>query len=194
MIGKKKPLTSFKKRMLALLAAASLMALSACAAQPPAGSSGSAGQASSSGSPQSQSGSSSSGSSQAEDTGAMDLSDLTGLLGMTQEELLSAMGDETPESVDEGGLAFEKAGIRVWFDADTYTKVAQVLVMTDGIDLNGLHLGDSLSDFTEVFGEPLSDKDGDAHFAYGDIFLSVVYDTASASNSVVSVYVLQEDF
>lgn len=192
MTGKMRPLTFFKKRMLALLAAVSLVALSACAQQPPAGSSGSAGQSSSSGS--AQSGTSSAGSSQAEDTGALDLSDLTGLLGLTQEELIAALGDETPESVDEGGLAFEKAGIRVWFDADTYTKVAQVLVMTDSIDLNGLHLGDSLSDFTEVFGQPLSDKDGDAHFAYGDIFLSAVYDTASESKEVISVYVLQEDF
>ncbi|WP_312940811.1 hypothetical protein [Oscillibacter sp.] len=192
MTGKTKPLTSLKKRMLALLAAMSLMALTACTGQPPAGSSGSAGQASSSGS--TQAGTSSAGSSQAEKTESMGLSDLTGLLGLTQEELIAAMGDETPETVDEGGLGFEKAGIRVWFDTDTYTKVAQVLVMTDRIDLNGLHLGDSLSDFTEVFGQPLSDKDGDAHFAYEDHFLSVVYDTDSASNTVISVYVLQENF
>ena len=192
MTKKTKPLTHFKKRMLVLLAAVSLMALSACAAQPSTGSSGSAGQASSSGSAQSEA--SSSGSNQSEGAEAMDLSGLTGLLGMTRDELLAAMGDDTPEAVDEGGLAFEKAGIRVWFDGDTYTKVAQVLVMKDSIDLNGLHLGDSLSGFTEVFGQPLSDKDGDAHFSYGDIFLSVVYDTASETQEVISVYVLQEDF
>ncbi len=187
-----KPLTHFKKRMLALLAAVSLLALSACAAQPPAGSSGSAGQASSSGS--AQSGTSSAGSSQPEDAEFTDLLSLTKLLGLTQEELIATIGENTTESVDEGGMAFETPNIRVWFDEATHTKVAQILIMADDVDLNGLHLGDSLSDFTEVFGESLSDKDGDAHFAYNDVFLSVVYDTSTEAHETVGVYVLQEDF
>lgn len=130
----------------------------------------------------------------AEGSGVMNLSDLTGLLGMTQEELLAAMGDETPEGVDEGGLGFVTSGIRVWFDDATHTKVAQVFVMTDAVDLNGLRRGDSLADFVKVFGQPLSDENGDARFAWGDVFLSVIYDASSETDEVAGVYVLQENF
>ena len=66
--------------------------------------------------------------------------------------------------------------------------------MTDGIDLNGLHRGDSLADFVKVFGQPLSDENGDARFAYGDVYLSVIHDASSESDEVVGVYVLQENF
>lgn len=129
----------------------------------------------------------------ADDAAVLDLSDLTGLLGMTRDQLTAAMGDETPVSVDEGGLGFEKSGIRVWFDDATHTKVAQVFVMTDDIDLNGVHRGDSLATFEKTFGKPLIDDNADARFAYKDVYLSVIHDTASKSDEVVGVYVLQEN-
>lgn len=124
---------------------------------------------------------------------ALNLQDLTGLLGMTRDELTAAMGNETPVGVDEGGLGFEKAGIRVWFDDATHTKVAQVFVMTDDIDLDGVHRGDSLADFEKTFGQPISDSNGDARFSYKGVYLSVIHDAASSSDQVVGVYVLQEN-
>lgn len=126
-------------------------------------------------------------------TTALSFSDLIGLLGMTQEQVTAAMG-ETPVGVDEGGLGFEGAGIRVWFDDTTHTKVAQVLIMTDTIDLNGVHMGDSYSDFEKVFGEPISDRNGDAHFKYDNVYLSVVRDISTDSDKTIGVYILQEDF
>lgn len=126
-------------------------------------------------------------------SGTLSFSDLIGLLGMTKDQVTAAVG-ETPVSVDEGGLGFEKAGIRAWFDDATHTKVAQVLIMTDAIDLNGVHKGDSFSDFKKVFGEPISDRNGDAHFKYDDVYLSVVRDTSSDSGKIVGIYILQEDF
>lgn len=120
-----------------------------------------------------------------------DLQSLIGLLGLTKEQLLKAV-PEKPVSVDEGGLGFDKTGIRVWFDTKTYTKVAQVLIMSDKIDLNDVKVGDSFADFKAVFGEPVSDQNGDAHFKYGDIYLSVVRDTATGKT--IAVYILAENF
>lgn len=118
---------------------------------------------------------------------------LSGLLGMTRDELIAAMGDETPVDVDEGGLGFEKAGIRVWFDDATHTKVAQVFIMTDAIDLNGVHMGDSLDSFKKVFGDPISDSNSDARFQYKDFYLSVIHDAGSESDKTVGIYLLQEN-
>ena len=118
---------------------------------------------------------------------------LSGLLGMTRDELSTARGDETPGDVDEGGLGFEKAGIRVWFDDATHTRVAQVFIMTDAIDLNGVHMGDSLSSFEEVFGDPISDSNGDARFQYKDFYLSVIHDVGSGSDKTAGIYLLQEN-
>lgn len=122
---------------------------------------------------------------------APDFQSLIGLIGLTKEQLLKAI-PEKPVSVDEGGLGFEKTGIRIWFDTKTYTKVAQVLIMTDAIDLNGVRVGDSFDAFKAVFGEPLSDQNGDAHFKYGDVYLSVVRNTAT--DKTIAVYILAENF
>lgn len=122
---------------------------------------------------------------------APDFNALIGLIGLTKEQLLKAV-PEKPVSVDEGGLGFEKTGIRVWFDTKTYTKVDQVLIMTDKIDLNGVRVGGSFDAFKSVFGEPVSDQNGDAHFKYGDKYLSVVRDTATGKT--IAVYILAENF
>ncbi|UOO37059.1 hypothetical protein IZU99_07220 [Oscillospiraceae bacterium CM] len=124
---------------------------------------------------------------------AMSLEDLTKLLGLTKDALIKAI-PETPVTVDEGGLGFEKTGIRVWFDNESYTTVAQVLILSDAIDINGLKLGDSFEAFKAVFGEPMSDTNGDAHFKYGDMYLSVVRDPADQSGKVIAVYLLSENF
>jgi hypothetical protein len=116
--------------------------------------------------------------------------DLTRLIGKTRDELLAAV-DEKPVAVDEGGLGFQKAGIRVWFDAATHTTVAQVLILTNAIDINGVRLGDDIGAFKKVFGEPVRDENGDARFVYGELYLSVVYDTASGRSA--GVYILKEN-
>ncbi len=122
--------------------------------------------------------------------GPLSFKDLAALLGMTRAELLSAVG-EPPVAVDEGGLGFVKAGIRVWFDSETHTRAAQVLIMTSAIDLNGVRLGESINGFKKVFGEPLSDRDGDARFSYDNIVLSVNYDTSTGKTA--AVYLLSKN-
>jgi len=177
-----------------MLAAAISGTLSACGAKvsQPAESSGIQGSASS-GAGAGSSASSSTGAVSSAETDALSFSDLIGLLGMTQDEVTSAVG-ETPVGVDEGGLGFDQTGIRVWFDEETHTKVAQVLIMTDAFDLNGVRVGDSFSDFEKTFGEPVSDSNGDAHFQYDNIYLSVVRDISSDNDKTIGVYLLQEDF
>lgn len=128
------------------------------------------------------------------ETGTLSFSDLIGLLGKTKEEVTAIIG-ETPVGVDEGGMAYDKTGIRVWFDEATYTKVTQVLIRSDAFDLDGVKVGDSFSDFKKVFGEPVSDNNGDAHFKYDGVYLSVVRDIAAAdSEKTIAVYILQENF
>ncbi len=116
---------------------------------------------------------------------------LVKLLGLTEEELRQTVPGE-PEGVDEGGLAYDEAGVRVWFDDETHTKVAQVLIRSEEIDIEGVRVGDSYEAFKKVFGEPISDSNGDARFKYGDYYLSVVRDIDTGT--VISVYILAENF
>lgn len=53
-------------------------------------------------------------------------------------------------------------------------------------------IGDKIGRFKEVFGSPVSDKNGDAHFKYNSIFLSVNYDTKTGET--YAVYILRKDF
>lgn len=117
---------------------------------------------------------------------------LKSLLGMSKADVISAFDGITPEAVDEGGLGFDKVGIRVWFDEKTYSKVTQVIIMTDAIDIEGAKVGGDYKAFKDKFGKPISDTNGDAHFKYDGIYLSVVRDTAT--DKVIAVYLLAEDF
>ncbi len=113
-------------------------------------------------------------------------------LGLSKEKLSSTL-KETPVSIDEGGLSFEKAGIRVWFkDYGKGQVVSQVFTQRTDINFNGAVIGDNLSSFKKALGNPISDKNGDAHFKYKDIFLSFNYDTKTGKT--VCVYFLKEDF
>jgi len=86
-----------------------------------------------------------------------------GLLGLSKEKLISTL-KENPNSIGEGGVEFKKSGIRVWFDKKNNTQVEQVFTMRKDIDLNGVKIGDKISRFKEVFGNPVSDKNGDSHW------------------------------
>ncbi|MDN5298082.1 MAG: hypothetical protein PWP51_635 [Clostridiales bacterium] len=110
------------------------------------------------------------------------------LLGMDSETLAQTL-NETPTKTDEGGLVFENEGIRVWFNDEA---VSQVFMTSPDVDLNGVKIGDSIDDFKSVFGEPISDNNGDMHFQYGDVFLSVNYDVTT--QQTVALYILKEDF
>jgi hypothetical protein len=117
------------------------------------------------------------------------LDKLVTLLGLTKEEISKEIGEE-PTKIDEGGLEFEDYGIRVWFDADS--KVNQIFLLKEGIDLNGVKTGDKISAFKEVFGDPIKDNNGDAHFKYGDVFISVNYE--KDTSKTYGLYILSEDF
>ena len=125
------------------------------------------------------------------DAGKMNFKDYISLLGLSKEKLLSTF-NEKPNPVDEGGLEFKKAAIRVWFDKKSYTQVDQILFMGKDINLNGVKIGENISRFKEVFGSPLSDRNGDAHFKYNGIFLSINYDTNT--RETYAVYILRNDF
>ncbi|SMC70266.1 hypothetical protein [Papillibacter cinnamivorans] len=112
------------------------------------------------------------------------------LLGLGKGELADVLG-ENPVAVDEGGAGFEKAGVRAWFDGTT-GKANQIFTDRKDIDLDGVKLGDSIDRFEEKFGDPVSDRNGDMHFKYGDVFLSVIYD--EKTKETVALYILQEDF
>lgn len=126
-----------------------------------------------------------------QDNGKNSFTKYLSLIGLSKEKLISTL-NEKPSSVDEGGIEFKEAGIRIWFDQKNYTLVDQIFIMRKDIDLNGVKIGDKISSFKETFGDPVSDKNGDAHFKYKDIFLSVNYDTKTGLT--YSVYILKNDF
>lgn len=114
-----------------------------------------------------------------------------GLLGLTKEELVKSLGEE-PEKTDEGGLEFKNAGIRIWFDQTNYKTVEQIFVMDPQFDILGVKLGEKISRFKEVLKDPVSDRNGDAHFQYNNVFLSINYDTET--QDTYGLYILKNDF
>ncbi|MVX66462.1 hypothetical protein GKZ28_22565 [Clostridium chromiireducens] len=125
------------------------------------------------------------------DDGKNNFTEYINLLGLSKEKLISKL-NENPSSVGEGGLEFKKAGIRVWFDQKNNDQVEQIFTMRNDLNLNGVKIGDKISKFKEVFGNPVSDKNGDAHFKYNNIFLSINYDTKT--EQAYAVYILKNDF
>lgn len=125
------------------------------------------------------------------DTGKNNFAEYMNLLDLSKEKLISAL-NEKPSSIGEGGVEFEKAGIRVWFNQKNNDKVEQIFTMRNDLNLNGVKIGDKISRFKEVFGNPVSDKNGDAHFKYNNIFLSVNYD--ANTGQTYAIYILKNDF
>lgn len=113
------------------------------------------------------------------------------LLGLSKGKLISTL-NEKPSSIGEGGIEFEKAGIRVWFDQKNNDRVEQIFTMRSDMNFNGVKIGDKMSRFKEVYGNPVSDKNGDAHFKYNNIFLSINYDTKT--EQAYSMYILKNNF
>lgn len=113
------------------------------------------------------------------------------LIGLSKDEL-SATLEEEAVKIDEGGAEFEQAGLRVWFDQAGNSTVEQIFLMNSDIDINGAKIGDKISKFKEVLGEPVSDQNGDAHFKYNDVFISINYDTTT--EDTYGLYILKNDF
>ncbi len=111
------------------------------------------------------------------------------LIGQKKEDLKSIYKEE-PKIIDEGGLEFDTAQIRIWLDDKGL--VNQVFTMNQAVDFNGVKIGDDIKTFKKVFGDPFSDKNGDAHFKYGNVYLSVNYD--SKTGETYAVYILKENF
>ncbi|MBC2459092.1 hypothetical protein [Clostridium beijerinckii] len=125
------------------------------------------------------------------DNGKNNFTEYMNLLGFSKDELISTL-NEKPSSIGEGGVEFKKAGIRVWFDQKNNDKAEQIFTMRNDLNLNGVKIGDKISRFKEVFGNPVNDKSGDAHFKYKDIFLSVNYDVNTGKT--YAIYILKNDF
>lgn len=121
---------------------------------------------------------------------SLTLDELVSYLGNTEAEMIALL-DETPESIDEGGLAFQAKGIRVWFD-DENVGVNQIFTQRKDLDMNGVALGDPIESFEAVFGQPNQQYDSDWHFAYGNVFISVNFD--ETSRETFAIYVLSQDF
>lgn len=110
-------------------------------------------------------------------------------LGLSKEEITKTL-NEKPAEVDEGGLEFTKAGIRVWFNQD---KVSQVFTQREDIDFNGAKIGDKIDKFKEAFGKPEKEENGTTYFKYKEkAYISVYYDTET--NDTYAVYLLTEMF
>lgn len=124
------------------------------------------------------------------DTEAASFETYFNLLGTGKQDFINTM-NEQPNTIDEGGMEFEKAGIRVWLHADTGT-VSQMFFESNDIDFNGARIGDKIETFKTAFGEPISDNNGDMHFKYKTGYVSVNYDTKTEVTS--AVYLLSEDF
>ncbi len=111
------------------------------------------------------------------------------LIGLSREEIIDGMGEE-PNVVDEGGLEFPKAKIRVWFIEDGKT-VDQIFIDDSDVDFNGARLGGKIEDFKNVFGEPVLEDDvsGYSNFDYKGLVLNVAYDFST--KEVFAVYLLK---
>lgn len=114
------------------------------------------------------------------------------LLGLSKKALASTL-NETSVPIDEGGLNFEKAGLRVWFkDYGKGLVVSQIFTQRKDINFNGAVIGENISSFKKALGDPVSDKNGEAHFKYKDIFLLINYDIQTGNT--IGAYFLKEDY
>lgn len=113
------------------------------------------------------------------------------LIGLSKKELINTLGEQ-PTTIDEGGLEFKKAAIRVWFKDFGSGPVQQVYTNNKDVDFNGVKIGDKISDFKKVFGKPIKEDVSSAYsnFKYKEIVLSIYYD--AKTQKTFAAYVLAE--
>jgi len=114
------------------------------------------------------------------------------LIGLNKKELISTLGEE-PTSIDEGGLQFSGTDIRVWFKDYGNGPVEQVYIDNRDVDFKGVRLGDKISGFVDIFGEPVEEHTTFAYsnFKYKGIVLSVYYDPKT--ETTFAVYILNKN-
>ena len=112
------------------------------------------------------------------------------LIGLSREEVIEVMGEE-PVVIDEDGLEFSKANIRVWFIEDG-EHVDQVFIDDRDVDFNGAKLGGNIEDFKNAFGEPSLEDTGSAYsnFDYEGLVLHLQYDPGTGK--VFAAYIMKE--
>ncbi|MDD5430653.1 MAG: hypothetical protein PHP03_00255 [Candidatus Pacebacteria bacterium] len=98
------------------------------------------------------------------------------LIGLTREQLIATLGEQ-PNPIDEGGLEFIKANIRVWFDQKEHKTVEQVLIWDKTVSYKGLGIGNNISEFKKIFGQPTIEDVNSAYanFDYKGLILNVYY-------------------
>ncbi len=109
-------------------------------------------------------------------------------LGVSREQLENDLGTST--KIDEGGLEFKDAKIRIWFESDEDTaKSISVWIDNPEVDYNGIKRGEHINRFREVFGVPLSDNTASAEaiFVYEQVWLIVDYDPNTGKTAAVYV-------
>ena len=109
-------------------------------------------------------------------------------LYMTRDELKTVLGSYT--IIDEAGLEFNSAGIRVWFEGDKITeKSTSVFISNSDVDYNGLKRGDNINKFRETFGVPISDNTSSAEaiFVYKQVWLIVDYNPKTGETAAMYV-------
>ena len=118
------------------------------------------------------------------------LEDYKTMIGSSREEIIDSMGEE-PSVIDEGGLEFSKAGIRVWFGDEGKT-VQEVGMYSSDIDFNGASIGGNIDDFKNAFGDPIQEDPGPAYclFKYDELLLHAAYDPNTGG--VVGVSLMKE--
>lgn len=111
------------------------------------------------------------------------------ILSKTLEESDNIMG-ETSTKNEEEAFDYSKQNIRVWQERGT---ISQVLILNPEVNLQGIHVGDSMEEIKAVFGDPTQDTNGEMHFTYGaSQFIVVQYDTTTDES--VAIYLLSEDY
>jgi hypothetical protein len=118
-----------------------------------------------------------------------DFEEYAALIGMSKTEIAGRLKDEST-SIDEGGLAFSKSGVRVWFDEND--RAVDIYVDSEDVDFKGARIGGAVESFKEAFGAPVVENPESAYavFPYEGLFLDVNYDPRTGA--VVAVHILRE--
>jgi len=115
------------------------------------------------------------------------------LIGLNKEELITTLGED-PISIDEGGLEFSQANIRVWFENYGESTVNEVYIYNNKINFNGAKIGDTISNFEKIFGEAVKEDTTSSYnnFEFNNIVLSVYYDPNTKETFAVYLYANNE--
>ena len=115
------------------------------------------------------------------------------LIGLKQSGIES-MFDETSSEINERGIEFKKAGIKIWFDED-HGRAVHVMIVSKEVDFHGARIGESEQAFEEIFGKPVDSHPGSGYkdYNYENLILRLYYDAAGGKTEAVSLMVEQPE-